>query len=111
MTIWVDSQLSPVIAEWLAKEFSIEAKALRDIGLRDAEDEEIFYAARKHEQVIILSKDIDFVKLIEAHGTPPFLIWLICGNTSNEKLKEILSPRLKEIIELFLQGESIVEVR
>ena len=42
MTIWVDAQLSPSIAEWLAKEFSIEARALRDIGLRDAEDEKFF---------------------------------------------------------------------
>lgn len=111
MTIWVDAQLSPSIAEWLAKEFSIEARALRDIGLRDAEDEEIFSEARRRGQVIILSKDIDFVKLIEVHGAPPFLIWLTCGNTSNEKLIEILSPRLKEIIEMFMQGDAIVEVR
>lgn len=76
MIIWVDAQLSPAIAEWIVKEFSIEAKAIRDIGLRDAEDEEIFIAARKLESIIILSKDIDFVKLIESRGTPPFLIWL-----------------------------------
>jgi predicted nuclease of predicted toxin-antitoxin system len=52
MNIWVDAQLSPSIDEWIVKEFSIEAKALRDLGLRDAEDEEIFMAARKQENII-----------------------------------------------------------
>ena len=111
MIIWIDAQLSPAIAEWIIKEFSIEAKALRDMGLHDAGDEEIFEAARKQENIILISKDIDFVKLIELWGAPPFLIWLTCGNTSNEKLKEILSPRLKEIIGMFSHGEFIVEVR
>ena len=110
MIIWVDAQLSPAIAVWISNEFSIDTKALREIGLRDADDEDIFESARRAGDVILLSKDIDFVKLIESKGSPPFLIWLTCGNTSNEKLKEILARRLKEIVKLFAQGESIVEV-
>ena len=46
MTIWVDAHLSPAIAAWITSTFGIEAIALRDLGLRDAEDPEIFEAAR-----------------------------------------------------------------
>lgn len=111
MIIWVNAQLSPAIASWIAKEFAIEAKALRDLGLRDADDIEIYEAAQKAGEIVILSKDIDFVKLLEIQGAPPYLIWLTCGNTSNQKLKEILGLRLLEIMDLFQSGESLVEVK
>lgn len=47
MTIWVDAQLPPAIAVWITStSFGVTAVALRDIGLRDAEDYEIFEAAK-----------------------------------------------------------------
>lgn len=41
-TIWIDAHLSPAIANWINNTFDVTALALRDIGLRDAEDLEIF---------------------------------------------------------------------
>ena len=41
MTIWVDAHLSPAIATWITNAFGVEAIALRDFGLKDAEDSEI----------------------------------------------------------------------
>ena len=46
MTIWVDAHLSPAIATWITNTFGLTAVALRDVGLRDAEDDEIFEAAK-----------------------------------------------------------------
>lgn len=46
MKVWVDAQLSPAMARYLKDELGTDASALRDIGLRDAEDGEIFQAAR-----------------------------------------------------------------
>jgi predicted nuclease of predicted toxin-antitoxin system len=46
MTIWVDAHLSPAIAIWIVSTFGIRALALRDLGLRHAEDPEIFEAAK-----------------------------------------------------------------
>ncbi len=46
MTIWVDAQLSPRTARWIAANFPVTAAPLRDLGLRDAGDQEIFAAAR-----------------------------------------------------------------
>ena len=62
MTIWIDAHLSPAIATWIAITFGITALALRDVGLRDAEDAEIFEAARATE-VILMIKDSDFADI------------------------------------------------
>jgi predicted nuclease of predicted toxin-antitoxin system len=45
-TIWIDAHLSPAIAIWITSTFKVTALALRDLGLRDAEDPEIFEAAK-----------------------------------------------------------------
>ncbi len=109
MTIWVDAHLSPAIATWIANTFGITALALRDVGLRDAEDLEIFEAA-KAQEVILMTKDSDFVDLVERLGTPPQIIWLTCGNTSNPRLQEILSATLLKALELLRTGEALVEI-
>ncbi|MEH2376644.1 DUF5615 family PIN-like protein [Nostoc sp.] len=62
MTIWVDAYLSPAIATWITITFGITALALRDVGLRDAEDPEIFEAARAR-GVIFITKDSDFADI------------------------------------------------
>lgn len=109
MIIWVDAQLSPRIAFWITEHFSITAKPLREIGLRDAEDEEIFTKARD-ENAIILTKDNDFVRLLEQRGSPPKVIWLTCGNTSDAALREILKQHFSSALELLNGGENLVEI-
>lgn len=109
MTIWVDAHISPRIAQWITERFEVEAKALRDIGLRDARDEQIFREARKA-AAVVLTKDSDFVRLLEAWGSPPKLIWLTCGNTSEAALKEILLHRLPSALSLLRSGEELVEL-
>jgi predicted nuclease of predicted toxin-antitoxin system len=65
MTIWIDAQLSPVIASWICANFpEITAKSIRSLGLMYAADYDIFRQARKA-NAIVMSKDYDFVKLIE----------------------------------------------
>jgi predicted nuclease of predicted toxin-antitoxin system len=108
-TIWIDAPLSPAIATWITSTFGIMAVALRDIGLRDAEDPEIFEAA-KVQGVIFMTKDSDFVDLVDRLGSPPRIIWLTCGNTSNARLREILSATLPEALMLFQAGENLVEI-
>jgi predicted nuclease of predicted toxin-antitoxin system len=39
---WVDAQLPPSLAPWLTERFGVEASSMRFLGLRDAEDLEIF---------------------------------------------------------------------
>jgi predicted nuclease of predicted toxin-antitoxin system len=109
MTIWIDAHLSPAIAPWISRTFGISAFALRDLGLRDAEDPEIFEAG-KAQQIIFMTKDSDFVDLVERLGSPPQIIWLTFGNTSNAQLKEILTATLPRALEILATGESLVEI-
>ncbi len=99
----------PAIAIWITSTFGITALALRDLGLRDAEDPEIFEAA-KAQGVIFMTKDSDFVDLVNRLGSPPQIIWLTCGKTSNARLREILSSTLPEALELLRTGEALVEI-
>ncbi|OLP18703.1 hypothetical protein BST81_09280 [Leptolyngbya sp. 'hensonii'] len=108
-TIWIDAHLSPEIATWITSTFGVTAVALRDLGLRDAEDPEIFEAA-KAQGVIFMTKDSDFVDLVDRLGAPPQIIWLTCGNTSNAQLREVLSSVLPEALELLRSGERLVEI-
>jgi predicted nuclease of predicted toxin-antitoxin system len=109
MIIWIDAHLSPAIATWIMITFGITAIALRDLGLRDAEDPEIFEKA-KAQGVILMTKDSDFVDLVDRLGAPPQIIWLTCGNTSNAELRRILSLTLLDALAQLQAGEKLVEI-
>lgn len=83
---------------------------MRDLGLRESEDTDIFQAEKAAGEVILMTKDRDFIELVERYGSPPQVIWLTCGNTSNDRLKEILTATLPNAIELLRSGESVVEI-
>ena len=108
--IWIDAQLSPLLALWIKETFGIEAKAVRELGLQRASDREIYTRARQ-ENVVMMTKDSDFLILLDELGPPPQVLWITCGNTSNKFLKEILQETLSEAISLFKQGEALVEIR
>ena len=109
MNIWVDAQLPPTLAGWLSSNFDLEASALRDLGLRDARDIEIFEAARVA-NAVIMTKDSDFVDLVCRLGIPPQIIWLTCGNVTNRNLRRILSSTWPKALEKLQEGEIIVEI-
>jgi len=109
MRIWVDAQMSPAIATWISRNYAVSAVAIRDLGLRDAHDKEIFEAARQ-EKAVVMTKDSDFVLLLDKLGPPPQVIWVTCGNTSNARLKEILTNTLAKALDLLNSGEKLVEI-
>ena len=109
MTIWIDAQLSPALASWIRETLAIDAVALRDLRMRDANDRQIFQAA-KLQSAIVMTKDADFVKLLDELGPPPSVIWITCGNTSNSRLISILRASLPRACELINSGESLVEI-
>jgi predicted nuclease of predicted toxin-antitoxin system len=89
--------------------FELDAHAVRDLGLRDAEDFEIFTAARDA-RAVVMTKDSDFVDLLQRHGPPPQVIWLRSGNTSNARLKVLLNQALPTALPMLEAGEPLVEV-
>ena len=109
MIIWLDAQLSPLLAKWIREKFNIKTFHVRELGLKNTIDKEIFEAAKKANAAVI-TKDIDFKLLQDKFGAPPKIIWLTCGNTSNKRLQEIFSDNLKKTINLLESGEIIVEI-
>jgi predicted nuclease of predicted toxin-antitoxin system len=109
MILWVDAQLSPKLAPWLQLTFGVSALPVRDLGLLDGNDREIFLAARER-QATIITKDSDFVGLLESLGPPPKIILLTCGNTSNAILRSVLAKSLPRAMEFLETDEVLVEI-
>jgi predicted nuclease of predicted toxin-antitoxin system len=109
MIIWLDAQLPPTAAAWITATFGIEVVPVRDLGLRDAMDSPIFQAARAA-GAVVMTKDKDFVEMVQRLGSPPKILWLTCGNTSNARLREILSKALPAAIKRLDGMEDLVEI-
>jgi predicted nuclease of predicted toxin-antitoxin system len=107
--LWIDAQISPRLRPWIGRRFAVETEHVRDLGLREAEDREIFDRAHTV-GLVVLTKDEDFVDLVRRLGTPPQVLWLRCGNMSNARLKAILARTLPDALELLRQGEAVVEI-
>ena len=107
---WLDAQLPPSLATWLSKTFDVDAHAVRDLGLRDAEDREIFDAARARRDTVIVSKDSDFVDLVLRLGAPPQVLWVTSGNLTNRRLQAVFLALFPDAIELLNAGEFVVEI-
>ena len=100
---------SPAIAKFMNDELHVETYSLRGLGLRDAEDFEIFRKAREH-NVIFITKDGDFVDLLNRYGSPPKVLWLRVGNTRNDEVRRILQSIWSEAQALFDSGNQLVEI-
>jgi predicted nuclease of predicted toxin-antitoxin system len=111
LTLWIDAQLSPILASWISNTFNdVKAFSISELGYRDAKDGEIYAAAKKNSEVVIVTKDSDFINLVHQLGSPPKVIWITCGNTSNDYLRKMLVKSLSEALALLNKGESIVEI-
>ena len=82
---------------------------MRQLGFLYATDKEIFDAAKK-QNIVLLSKDYDFVLLAERYGSPPIFVWLNIGNTSNAQLRAIFSQYLPTLLQLIEAGEVFIEI-
>jgi predicted nuclease of predicted toxin-antitoxin system len=109
VTLWLDAHLSPALAAWLTAHCDVVCTSVRDLGLRDAGDRQTFMAARDA-GVVVVTKDADFVRLLEQLGPPPQVLWLTCGNTSNVRLRHLIADNWSEIRSLLDKGEALVEL-
>ena len=109
MIVWVDAQLSPGTARWLSSRFAIEATPVRDLGLHESTDRQIFDAARTA-GAVVMTKDRDFVEMVERRGPPPQVVWITVGNTSDQRLRGVLGRVFPEVIEILAAGEPLVEI-
>ena len=109
MILWIDAQLSPALAPWMTERFGIEAYSAKYLGYRDASDRVIFGAAREA-GAIVMTKDSDFLRLLEQHGPPPQVLWVTLGNTTNARMREVLERTFPRAVELLGSGEPLIEI-
>jgi predicted nuclease of predicted toxin-antitoxin system len=88
---------------------SIDCLPVRDLNLQRATDPEIFAAARGA-SVVVLTKDADFVELLEKHGPPPQVVLVPCGNTSNARLRRLVQMAWPAVVTMLERGEALVEL-
>ena len=109
MTLWIDNQLPPALAVWMRAAFSIECIPVRDLDLQRMSDPAIFAAARAA-NVAVMTKDADFVDLLEQHGPPPQVVLVTCGNTSNARLRRLVQVAWPVVMTMLERGEALVEL-
>lgn len=109
MIIWLDAQLSPRLVRWMEVTFGVECHHVRDLALREAEDPVIFAKARDA-AAVMMTKDEDFVRLVERNGSPPQVIWVTSGNMSNAHFQSLLLETFLDAKSLIEKGEKIVEI-
>ena len=109
MKFLIDAQLPPALAQWL-REAGYDAQAVREVGLRDADDGAIWRHAQA-QGLVIVTKDEDFAQRAQTGADRPVIVWLRIGNTSNAALRAWLIPQLPELVRLIGQAHQVVEVR
>ena len=100
---------SPALAPWLSERFGVQAFSVQQLGYRDAADAQIFEAARTA-GAVIMTKDSDFLRLLEQHGPPPAVLWVTVGNTSNARMREVLERTFVQAASMLANGEILVEL-
>lgn len=105
----MDAQLSPKLANWIRSSYDVQVVPMRDLDLLIAWDETIFNRAKREADVVI-TKDRDFIALLERFGPPPKVIWVTVGNVNNRRMKEVFSAQLADALRLLSEGDAMVEI-
>lgn len=103
MKLLIDQNISHRIIPIISESFS-ELTHVRNVGLKDKNDYEIFMFARQNNFNAVISLDEDFIHLLQTFKSPPKIIWLKTGNCSTTELAQLLIQK-KEIIAEFLHSE------
>jgi predicted nuclease of predicted toxin-antitoxin system len=107
MKLLFDQNISFKVVKGLKREFPL-AKQVRELGLENSTDKEIWQYAKK-ERYTIVTFDSDFYDLTLLLGIPPKVIWLRFGNTSTDNLISILREN-QNIINEFINNPDYKQV-
>ena len=90
------------------KDIFPNAKQVKDIGLVDRSDMEIWNFARNNNYCIV-TFDSDFYDLSIVKGTPPKIVWLRTGNMTTNSIEELIRTN-QILIEEFLKNPDYQDI-
>jgi predicted nuclease of predicted toxin-antitoxin system len=102
MALLFDQNISFRIVKEILPHFP-ESKQLREAGLEGKQDRDIWKWAKSNGYAIV-TFDSDFVDLSLLFGFPPKVIWLRLGNSSTNRIANVLINKKLEIYD-FLKNE------
>jgi predicted nuclease of predicted toxin-antitoxin system len=88
-----DQNLSHKLARQLSDLFP-GSTHVRDVSLKDAVDP-IIWEYAKHNEFVIVSKDLDMHQRSLVFGFPPKLIWVRLGNCSTSDVEKLLRKHVQ----------------
>jgi predicted nuclease of predicted toxin-antitoxin system len=103
VNLLLDQNISFRVVVLLTNTFE-NVKQVKQLNLTDASDLDIWNYALKNKFTIV-SFDSDFIDLANLKGSPPKIIWLRFGNSSNLKIANKLLSKANEIKEFILNAE------
>jgi predicted nuclease of predicted toxin-antitoxin system len=96
---WIDANIPLTLATHLNRKFNVNAFSFYYLGLLTNDDLSIFFKAKEKNNVIIISKDEDFVNWVILKNSPPKILWITIGNVNNNTLFEKLLSSFENAIE------------
>jgi predicted nuclease of predicted toxin-antitoxin system len=109
--IWLDAQLSPIIAKWMSEYTGLVVKSSYSLQSNMLTDMEIYRRAQSAGKIILISKDADFPELINRLGSPPKLIVVKKGNCDNRVMWEFIKSNILTAISALADSEiNIIEL-
>ena len=99
MRLLPDQNLSPSIKSSLRDIFP-DALHVQDLGMSEADDLDVWEYAGEHELVII-SKDSDFLHLSARYGHPPKVVRLTCGNCPTEEIVSLVRDHKDDLLAFY----------
>ena len=103
MRLLFDQNISFRLIHKISELYS-EATQVREAGLENATDNEIFEYALQNDYTIV-TFDADFCDLNNLKGFPLKIIWLRTGNVTTKNLEKIFRDKF-DVIRDFLEGDN-----
>ncbi|RZT05916.1 Predicted nuclease, contains PIN domain, potential toxin-antitoxin system component [Duganella sp. CF402] len=108
MKFLIDNQLPGALARFLQQK-GLDSLHVSDIGLEAATDEIIWQYARLND-LIIVSKDSDFIHRAHLGSLKPQILWVRCGNCSKNHLFKKFGDNISKLAASISSGAVITEL-
>lgn len=115
----LDENLSPRVAETLAKEDGVDAVHVRDRGLLGTLDHDVLEAAFAENRVLVTSNVNDFVKLARARDLHPGIVLIEDGGLLRDEQLQVVRKAVavlegerdlvNRILRIWLYGKTVFE--